>query len=172
MFDFGSITSNCENCQQHNDISLNYFIDSDCRLKDSVIARCRSCNTDYIVTLGEPKIQQSYSIKSLLLRTKTASFDSGIQEILYSIKRWPPVSGRPFLFMVRFCTVQLREVSIQSLRYTTYNSIEGFDKLTTIKDLLWQAGLRQSSSKPPKYRKTYPTASTSRTVGFFFKPDS
>jgi len=52
--------------------------------------------------------------------------------------------------MVRFCTVQLREVSIQSLRYTTYIFIEGFDKLTTIEDLLWQAGLRQASSKPPK----------------------
>jgi hypothetical protein len=51
MFDFGSITLNCENCQQHNDISLNYFIGSDYRLKDSVIARCRSCNKDYIVTL-------------------------------------------------------------------------------------------------------------------------
>jgi hypothetical protein len=39
--------------------------------------------------------------------------------------------------MVRFCTVPFREVPIQSLRDTT----EG---------LLWQAGLRQASSKPPK----------------------
>jgi hypothetical protein len=52
--------------------------------------------------------------------------------------------------MVRFCTVQLREVSIQSLRYTTYIFVEGFDKLPTIEGLLWQAGLRQASSKPPK----------------------
>ena len=59
--------------------------------------------------------------------------------------------------MVRFCTVQLREVSIQSLRYTTYIFIEGFYKLTIIKDLLWQAGLRQASSKPPKnYRPSAP----------------
>jgi len=62
---------------------------------------------------------------------------------------------------VRFCTVQLREVSIQSLRYTTYIFIEGFDKLTTIKDLLWQAGLRQASSKPPKNIKLAPPLPTS-----------
>jgi len=70
--------------------------------------------------------------------------------------------------MVRFCTVQLREVSIQSLRYTTYIFIEGFDKLTTIEDLLWQAGLRQASSKPPKNIKLAPLLSTSWAVGFFF----
>jgi hypothetical protein len=52
--------------------------------------------------------------------------------------------------MVRFCTVQLREVPIQSLRNTTYIFVEGFDKLITIEGLLWQAGLRQASSKPPK----------------------
>jgi hypothetical protein len=58
--------------------------------------------------------------------------------------------------MVRFRTVQFREVSIQSLRYTTYIFIEGFDKLTTIEELQWQAGLRQASSKPPKNRKLTP----------------
>jgi hypothetical protein len=52
--------------------------------------------------------------------------------------------------MVRFCTVPFREVPIQSLRDTTYIFVEGFDKLTTIEGLLWQAGLRQASSKPPK----------------------
>jgi hypothetical protein len=52
--------------------------------------------------------------------------------------------------MVRFCTVPFREVPIQSLRNTTYIFVEGFDKLTTIEGLLWQAGLRQASSKPPK----------------------
>jgi len=70
--------------------------------------------------------------------------------------------------MVRFYTVQLREVSIQSLRYTTYIFIEGFDKLTTIEDLLWQAGLRQASSKPPKNIKLAPPLSTSWAVGLFF----
>jgi hypothetical protein len=70
--------------------------------------------------------------------------------------------------MVRFCTVQLREVSIQSLRYTTYIFIEGFDKLTTIEDLLWQVGLRQASSKPPKNIKLAPPLSTSWAVGLFF----
>jgi len=47
-------------------------------------------------------------------------------------------------------TVQFREVSIQSLRNATYIFVEGFDKLTNIEVLLWQAGLRQTSSKPPK----------------------
>jgi len=70
--------------------------------------------------------------------------------------------------MVRFCTVQLREVSIQSLRYTTYIFIEGFDKLSTIEGLLWQAGLRQASSKPPKNIKLAPPLSTSWAVGLFF----
>jgi len=70
--------------------------------------------------------------------------------------------------MVRFCTVQLREVLIQSLRYTTYIFIEGFDKLTSIEDLLWQAGLRQASSKPPKNIKLASPLSTSWAVGLFF----
>jgi hypothetical protein len=70
--------------------------------------------------------------------------------------------------MVRFCTVQLREVLIQSLRYTTYIFIEGFDKLTSIEDLLWQAGLRQASSKPPKKIKLASPLSTSWAVGLFF----
>ena len=56
MLDVRSITSTCENCQQQNDISLNYFVGSDYRLKNSVLAICRSCNTDYIVTIDGPKI--------------------------------------------------------------------------------------------------------------------
>jgi len=67
--------------------------------------------------------------------------------------------------------VSFRAVSIQSLRYTTYIFIEGFDKLTTIEDLLWQAGLRQASSKPPKNIKLAPPLSTSWAVGFFFTID-
>jgi len=51
---------------------------------------------------------------------------------------------------MRLCTAPFREVPIQSLRNTTYIFVEGFDKLTTIEGLLWQVGLRQSSSKPPK----------------------
>jgi len=71
--------------------------------------------------------------------------------------------------MVRFCTVQLREVSIQSVRYNTYIFIEGFDKLTTIEDLLWQAGLRQSSSKPPKNRKLAPQLLPPELWGSFLR---
>jgi hypothetical protein len=70
--------------------------------------------------------------------------------------------------MVRFWTVRLREVSIQGLRYTTYIFIERFDKLTIIEDLLWQASLRQASSKPPKNIKLAPPLSTSWAVGLFF----
>ena len=68
---------------------------------------------------------------------------------------------------MRLCTVHLCEVSNQSLRYTTYIFIEGFDKLTTIEDLLWQAGLRQSSSKPPKNRKLAPQPLPPELWGFF-----
>jgi hypothetical protein len=52
--------------------------------------------------------------------------------------------------VMRLCTVPFREVPIQNLRNTTYIFVEGFDKLTTIEGLLWQVGLRRSSSKPPK----------------------
>ena len=69
---------------------------------------------------------------------------------------------------MRLCTVPFREVPIQSLRNTTYIFVEGFDKLTTIEGLLWQAGLRQASSKPPKNIKLAPPLSTSWAVGFFF----
>ena len=57
---------------------------------------------------------------------------------------------------MQLCTVQFREVSIQSLRNTTYIFVEGFDKSTTLEGLLWQAGLRQASSKPPKNIKLAP----------------
>ena len=77
-------------------------------------------------------------------------------------------TGRHFVLIVRICTVRFREVAIQSIRYTTYIFIEGFDKLITIKDLLWQVGLRQASSKPPKNIKLAPPLSTSWAVGLFF----
>lgn len=57
---------------------------------------------------------------------------------------------------MRFCTVSFREVSIQSLRVTTFILIERFYKFTTIEDLLWQAGLRQKPSKPPEKEKNLP----------------
>ena len=62
---------------------------------------------------------------------------------------------------MRLCTVQIREVSIQLLRNNTYIFVEGFDRLKTIEGSLWQAGLREPSSKPPKNRKARPTVSTS-----------
>jgi hypothetical protein len=90
-------------------------------------------------------------------------------ETFSKTKLWPPGNGWLFLFMVRFCTVRLREVSFQSLRDTTYIFIEGFDKLTNIEDLLWQAGLRQSSSKPPKNRNLAPQLLPPELWGSFLK---
>jgi RNase P subunit RPR2 len=53
MPEIGSITSLCDNCQQPNDVSLNYFMEVDDSFNKSVIATCQKCNRDYIVTLGE-----------------------------------------------------------------------------------------------------------------------
>ena len=53
MPDIRSITSHCDNCQQPNDVSLNYFMEVDFSFKTSVIATCQKCNRDYIVTLEE-----------------------------------------------------------------------------------------------------------------------
>jgi hypothetical protein len=52
-------------------------------------------------------------------------------------------------------------MEIQFLRDTTYIFLEQSLILTTIEDLLWQAGQRESSSKPPKHKKARPTVSTS-----------
>jgi RNase P subunit RPR2 len=53
MPEIGSITSLCDNCQQPNDVSLNYFMEVDDSFNKSVIATCQKCNRDYIFTLGE-----------------------------------------------------------------------------------------------------------------------
>jgi len=53
MTEIGSITSLCDNCQQLNDVSLNYFLEIDGRFNKPVLATCQKCNRDYIVTLGE-----------------------------------------------------------------------------------------------------------------------
>ena len=53
MPEIGSITSLFDNCQQPNDVSLNYFMEVDDSFNKSVIATCQKCNRDYIVTLGE-----------------------------------------------------------------------------------------------------------------------
>jgi hypothetical protein len=52
-------------------------------------------------------------------------------------------------------------MEIQFLRDTTYIFLEQSIILKTIEDLLWQAGQRNSSSKPPQHRKARPTVSTS-----------
>ena len=67
------------------------------------------------------------------------------------------------------CTVQFRDESIQSLRNSTYVFIEGFVKLITIEGLLWQAGLRQPSSKPPKNRKLAPQPLPPELWGSFLR---
>ena len=83
---------------------------------------------------------------------------------------WPPGFDPwwPVVFVVRVCTVHFRSTAMSILRDHTYISLERADTLTTIKDLLWQAGLRQASSKPPKNIKLAPPLSTSWAVGLFF----
>lgn len=55
MLDVGSVKAICDICQNENEISLNCFLGSDYRFKDSVVAMCRSCNKDFIVMLNGPK---------------------------------------------------------------------------------------------------------------------
>ena len=57
MLETRVIASNCENCQQENNISLSYFVGSDYNLKESVIATCQTCNMDFIVTFDESMIR-------------------------------------------------------------------------------------------------------------------
>jgi hypothetical protein len=53
----GLITSRCDKCHQLNDISLSLFVGLDYKFKSSAMAICQKCNTDYIVTLDESRIQ-------------------------------------------------------------------------------------------------------------------
>ena len=53
----GLITSRCDKCQQLNDISLSLFVGLDYTLKSTVMTMCQRCNTDFIVTLDESRIQ-------------------------------------------------------------------------------------------------------------------
>ena len=72
----------------------------------------------------------------------------------------------PLVFVVRICTVHFRYTSMNILRDHTYISLERIGKLTTIEDLLWQAGLRQPSSEPPK--NYCPTAPNLLSCGVLF----
>jgi hypothetical protein len=57
MLDTRVITSNCEKCQQENNISLSYFVGPDYNFEESVIATCLACDTDFIVTFDESMIR-------------------------------------------------------------------------------------------------------------------
>jgi hypothetical protein len=56
MLDTRFITSKCDNCQQDNNISLNYFVGLDYKFKKSVFAICKACNKDFIVTFDESMV--------------------------------------------------------------------------------------------------------------------
>jgi hypothetical protein len=53
----GLITSRCDKCQQLNDISLSLFVGLDYKIKSTVMTICQKCNTDFIVTLDESRVQ-------------------------------------------------------------------------------------------------------------------
>lgn len=53
----GLITSRCDKCQQLNDISLSLFVGLDYKIKSTVMTMCQKCNTDFIVTLDESRVQ-------------------------------------------------------------------------------------------------------------------
>ena len=57
MLETRFVTSKCDKCQQQNDISLSYFVGSDYKFENTVIAMCQNCNSDFLVTLDEAKIQ-------------------------------------------------------------------------------------------------------------------
>ncbi len=57
MLETQFITSKCDNCQQDNNISLNYFVGLDYKFEKSVVAMCQGCNKDFIVTFDESMIR-------------------------------------------------------------------------------------------------------------------
>jgi len=61
MLESGFVTSKCEKCQEPNDVSLISFVGHDYQFKDSIVAMCQRCNTSYLVTLDELKIQKHFS---------------------------------------------------------------------------------------------------------------
>ena len=57
MFETRVITSNCENCQQENDLSLTYFVGHDYNFEESVVATCQACKMDFVVAFDESMIR-------------------------------------------------------------------------------------------------------------------
>jgi hypothetical protein len=56
MLETRFITSKCDNCQQDNNISLNYFVGLDYKFEESIVATCQACNKDFIVTFNESMV--------------------------------------------------------------------------------------------------------------------
>ena len=56
MLETRFITSKCDNCQQDNNISLNYFVGLDYKFEESIVATCQACNEDFIVTFNESMV--------------------------------------------------------------------------------------------------------------------
>lgn len=57
MLETRFITSKCEHCKNENSISLSYFVGPDYHFDDSVIAMCKTCNRDYVVTFDDTMIR-------------------------------------------------------------------------------------------------------------------
>ena len=56
MLDTRFIISKCDNCQQDNSISLNYFVGLDYKFEKTIVAMCKACNKDFIVTFDESMV--------------------------------------------------------------------------------------------------------------------
>lgn len=57
MLETRFISSKCEHCKNENNISLSYFVGLDYHLDESVIAMCKTCNRDYVVTFDGTMIR-------------------------------------------------------------------------------------------------------------------
>ena len=57
MLETRSVASKCDNCQHENNISLSYFVGLDYNLEESVVAMCKACNKDFVVTFDDSMIR-------------------------------------------------------------------------------------------------------------------
>ena len=56
MLETRFIASKCDKCQQQNNVSLNHFVGLDYKFEKSVVAVCKACNKDFIVTFDESMV--------------------------------------------------------------------------------------------------------------------
>lgn len=56
MIESRVMPSKCDKCETQNDIPLSYFLGFDYKFENAVIATCKSCNGDFVVTLDDSLI--------------------------------------------------------------------------------------------------------------------